>query len=138
MIHVLLRIAVWVAVFTVGYLLFGPELFDSTGGNPFSRQGAIYLPPAKPVELIAYETLMAERALDETEQAEYLALDKAWRSRFWQGSELTVTEALSGVENERKAHLAGLLAARGLAPQDAGAFLMVVERDRPELLQGPE
>ena len=48
MIHVGLRILVWVLVLGIGYLVFGPQLFDSSDhANPFDNRAELFLPPAK-------------------------------------------------------------------------------------------
>lgn len=138
MIHVLLRVAVWVSVFAVGYLIFGPELFDSSDGkSPFTTETRLYLPPAKPQQLIEYEAAFAAGKLAPDAQADYRAMLKAYQAEFWQGRDLSVSEALAGVERGRRAHLTDLLADRGLSGQEAGIFMMVVDRDKPELLRDP-
>ena len=139
MIHVLLRVLVWVTVFAVGYLLFGPELFDSSDGeNPFATETRLYLPPAKPQRLVEYEAAIAGGALGADQQADYRTLQKAYQADFWQGSDLSVAEVMAGVETGRRAHLARVLHERGLSEQEIGIFLMVVDRDKPDLLRDPE
>jgi hypothetical protein len=139
MIHVLLRIAVWVAVFGIGYLVFGPQLFDSSRGvNPFESSSQIFLPPAKSKREIEYENLANQRRLKPEESAEYLALVRERESRFWQQEGLSVDEALSGFKRQRKQHLAQILEERGLSKDERGVFIMVVERDHPKLLVDQE
>lgn len=135
MIQVALRIAVWVAVFGIGYLLFGPQLFDSSqGDNPFENKTTLYLPAAQSARESALQALAEQRALSSDEQAEYQALLRDRQARFWQREGTSVEEALSGVTQQRKQRLVELLQERGLAPQEAAVFLMVVERDHPALL----
>jgi len=139
MIHVLLRIAVWVAVFGIGYLVFGPQLFDSSRGvNPFESSSQIFLPPAKSKREIEYENLADQRRLNPEESAEYLSLVREREARFWQQEGLSVEEALSGFKRQRKQHLAEILEKRGLSKDELGVFIMVVERDHPALLADQE
>ena len=73
MIHVLLRIAVWVAVFGIGYLLFGPQLFDSPrSSNPFASKATLFLPPAKSDREFEYEEILKkmEEVLDKLKHIE--------------------------------------------------------------------
>jgi hypothetical protein len=135
MIHVLLRVAVWVLVLGGAYLLFGPELFDSSRQeSPFQSETALFLPPAKSQQELVYEELASQRPLNAEESADYQRLLQERQSRFWQREGVSVSEALSGVETQRKAHLAKLLQERGLAPEEAAVFFMVLERDHPQLL----
>ncbi|MGB5774117.1 MAG: hypothetical protein WBP89_05605 [Sedimenticolaceae bacterium] len=136
MIHVLLRIAVWVAVFGIGYLVFGPQLFDSSHStNPFESSSTIFLPPAKSAREMQYEEVIKERALAPEEAAEYQSLVVARESKFWQQEGVSVEEALSGVRKQRKQHLASILQQRGLSDDESAIFLMVVQRDHPALLE---
>jgi len=133
---VYLRIAVWVVVLGVGYLLFGPQLFDSSrDGNPLGTTDALYLPPSKSGRLVAYERLAAQRELGPEEQAEYRSLVEQRQADFWTRNGTTVEQALAGVDSGRGAHLAGLLAERGLSNDEITVFMMVVRRDHPALLE---
>ena len=135
MIHVLLRIAVWVVVFGIGYLVFGSHLFDSSqSANPFESGSTIFLPPAKSDRQNEYEELMQTRKLDSDELAEYRSLASERESKFWQREGVSVEEALSGVERQRKRHLASILEQRGMSNEESAIFFMVVERDHPALL----
>jgi hypothetical protein len=135
MIHVLLRIAVWVVVFGIGYLVFGSQLFDSSqSANPFESESTIFLPPAKSDRQIEYEELMQTRKLDSDELAEYRSLAFERESKFWQREGVSVEEALSGVKRQRKQHLASILEQRGMSNDESAIFFMVVERDHPALL----
>ena len=135
MIQVLLRIAVWLVVLGIGYLVFGPGAFDSSkSSSPFETDASLYLPPARPQRLVDYEALRSERPLTAEESAEYAALVKDRQSTFWQREGVTVEEALSGVKTGRGAHLAKLLEERGLSPDEISVFFVVVERDHPSLL----
>lgn len=135
MIHVLLRIAVWVAVFGIGYLVFGPQLFDSSDkANPFGSEKILYLPPVKAEREIEYEKLLGQRSLDRDEAAEYRALVKERQSKFWADQGLSVEDALAGFETQRKERLIGILAERGLSGDEIAIFLAVVERDHASLL----
>lgn len=139
MIHVLLRIAVWVTVFGVAYLVFGPQLFDSSrNANPFESGSEIFLPPAKTQRELKYEGLISQRKLGPEESAEYLSLVREREAGFWQQEGLSVEEALSGVNNRRIEHLAAVLEQRGLSKEESTIFLMVVKRDRPDLLEDRE
>jgi len=139
MIHVSLRIAVWVVVFGMGYLIFGAQLFDpSQSANPFESGAAFFLPPARSDRQIKYEELMNTRTLEPTELAEYQSLVLERESRFWQQEGVSVEEALAGVKKQRKQHLASILKRRGLSDEESAIFFMVVERDHPLLLEDPE
>ena len=139
MIHVLLRIAVWVAVFGIGYLVFGPQLFDSSHStNPFESSSAIFLPPAKSAREIEYEEEMKKRKLESEEAEEYQSLVPARESEFWQREGVSVEEALSGVKKQRRQRLASILQQRGLSNDESAIFLMVVQRDHPALLEDQE
>lgn len=135
MIHVLLRIAVWVLVLGIGYLVFGPQLFDSSpNSNPFESSSEIYLPPAKTERQIEYEKTMKGRGLEPEELAEYLALSRHRETNFWQREGVSVEEALSGIQRQRKQRLVTILEQRGMSMDESAIFLMVVERDHPGLL----
>jgi hypothetical protein len=139
MIHVVLRIAVWAVVLGVGYLAFGPGLFDSSPDeSPFGSGSTIFLPPPKSERHVAYEQMSRERALSPEELEDYRALVQDRESRFWQQQGVSVEQALSGVETQRKAHLAKILDQRGLTKEEAAVFFLVVERDHPALLQDRE
>lgn len=139
MIHVFLRIAVWVTVFAIGYLVFGSQLFDSSQSvNPFESVTTIYLPPVKSERQIEYEELMQTRNLDSEELAEYRSLAINRESKFWQREGVSVEEALSGVKRQRKQHLASILEQRGMSTEESAIFFMVVERDHPALLDDQE
>ena len=139
MIHVFLRITVWVMVFAIGYLVFGPQLFDSSQSvNPFENGTTIYLPPVKSERQIEYEELMQTRKLDSEELAEYRSLAINRESKFWQREGVSVEEALSGVKRQRKQHLASILEQRGMSTEESAIFFMVVERDHPALLDDQE
>lgn len=139
MIHVLLRIGVWLAVFGIGYLVFGPQLFDSSRtANPFESDSTMFLPPAKSDREIEYEELSKERSLDPDESAEYQSLVLGRESNFWQSGGVSVEEALSGVKTQRKQHLASILEQRGMSYEESAIFFMVLERDHPALLRDQE
>lgn len=139
MVQVLLRIAVWVIVLGVGYLVFGPGVFDSSpGGNPVAGNSTLFLPPAKSARELEYDTISQERALSPEESTEYLQLVRQRTSRFWQQEGVSVEEALSGVTSQRKARLVEILRERGLGGEEIGSFLIVVERDHPDLLADQE
>ena len=136
MIHVVLRIAVWVAVFGIGYLVFGPQLFDSSDStNPFENSSTFFLPPAKSAREIEYEEVMKNRALAPEEAAEYQSLVVTRESKFWQQEGVSLEEALYGVRKQRKQRLALILQQRGLSDDESAIFLMVVQRDHPALLE---
>lgn len=138
-IHLLLRIGVWVAVLGIGYLVFGPGLFDSAdSNNPFHNRSQLYLPPPKPARLIEYEHRMGGNKLGPTERAEYQSLAREWKARFWKGEDVTVEEALSGVKDHRGERLAAILKERGLSRNEISVFFMMVQRDRPSLLEDRE
>ena len=135
MIHVLLRILVWVVVLGVGFLVFGPQLFDSSEtANPFGRSQTLFLPPAKQQREIEFEKLARQGALSPEERVEYEALVKSRRSSFWKGRDASVEEALSGVKTQRGAYLVNLLEQRGWSRDEAVMFLTMVRRDHPDLL----
>jgi len=134
-IHVLLRIAVWVAVFGIGYLVFGPQLFDSSqSANPFETDARMFLPPAKLPRQLGYEEAMKARRLEPEELADYQSLVLERESKFWQREGVSVEEALSGVKTERKEYLAKILSERGMSKDESVIFFMVIERDHPALL----
>ena len=135
MVQVLLRVAVWVLVLAGAYVVFGPQVFDSSGNtNPFQSDSEIFLPPEKTQREIEYERTMKERELEAEELAEYLALSQSRQANFWQQGGVSVEEALSGVESQRKQALAAILRQRGTSRDEIAIFLMVVERDHPGLL----
>ena len=136
MVQVLLRIAVWVLVLGIAYLVFGPDLFDSSGGSsPFERDAALFLPPPRSQRLVALDRVRGERELDPAEAAEYRLLAEQRQSAFWQRDGLSVDQALSGVSAGRRAELLRLLEQRGATREEAAVFLLVVERDHPGLLR---
>ncbi len=136
MIHVVLRILVWVAVLGGALLLFGPEVFDSgRNANPVGSNAPLYLPPAKSAQLLAWEAKAADGVLGAEDRAAYAAGVRAWRARFWSGTDTSVEALLEGVNTGRQAHLVEVLKARGLAEDEVAVFLAVVTRDRPDLLQ---
>ena len=64
MVQVLLRVAVWVLVLGGAYLVFGPQVFDSSGNNnPFQSGSEIFLPPEKTQREIEYERTQKEKEL---------------------------------------------------------------------------
>ena len=139
MIQVFLRIMIWVAVFGVGYLFFGPQLFDSSGEvDPFASDRALFLPPVKDQRQTELEKLMEERKLSVDEAREYQALVRERRSSFWSGRETTVEETLAGVKERRKEHLVEKLMERGMSGDELAVFLTVVERDYAALLMDRE
>lgn len=136
MIHVVLRVLVWVLVLGIGYLVFGPQLFDSSDtANPFGRSSTLFLPPAKQQREIEFEHALERRGLSTKERAEYEALVQARRANFWKGEDTSVEEALAGITTNRSFHLMDLLEQRGWSRQEAAMFLTVVRRDNPELLK---
>jgi len=139
MIHVLLRIAVWVVVFGIGYLLIGPQLFDSSRrANPFESSKQLYLPPVKPQRLIEYEDLLEKRNLEGVEIEEYRALVRERQSNFWKAEGISVEDALAGVKKHRKEHLETLLIERGISDEEAAIFFTVAERDHSALFDDRE
>jgi hypothetical protein len=139
MIHVYLRLVVWAIVLALAYFMFGSKLFDSSDdAGRVGGDSQIFLPPAKPQELVRYEALSEQRALSGDEAADYRALRKAWEASFWQQQGVSVQEALAGVETNRKARLAEILQQRGIGEDQTEVFLFVVERDHPELLADRE
>ena len=135
MFHVLLRLSVWLLVFGIGYLLFGPDLFDSSrSADPFATDRTVFLPPAKTQRELEYETVMQQRDLDPEEQAAYEMLVQQRQAGFWRGDGVSVEEALAGVPKQRKQYLSDLLIARGLSGTQLAIFLAVVERDHAALL----
>lgn len=140
MIHVWLKIGVWVAVFGIGYLVFGPQLFDSSGvGGPVQGSASqLFLPPAKPKRLIDYERRLALGQLETDEFPEYQALSKAHQGSFWEGGEVSVEQALAGVKHHRGQHLAAILEERGLSKAEQSIFFTVLKRDYPDLLEDRE
>lgn len=135
MIHVLLRIAVWVLVLGIAYLVFGPQLFDSSpNNNPFENSSEIYLPPAKTERQIEYEKTLKEGGLEPEDLADYQALSRHREANFWQQEGVSVEEALSGIKRQRKQRLIEILEQRGMSRDESAIFLMVVERDHPGLL----
>lgn len=135
MIQVIMRVAVWVLVLGLGYLLFGPELFDSSrGGNPFENRASLYLPPAKTQRERDYERMLESGPLQQQEEVEYRALLARRQADFWKGDGVSVEQALEGVARGRRAHLLGLLHERGLSAEEAAVFMRVLERDDPGLL----
>jgi hypothetical protein len=136
MIHVLLRIVVWLAVFGIGYLVFGPKLFNwSDKDDPLQSSSALYLPPPKPQRLVELEARLRAGGLGPEESTEYQSLAQEWQKNFWKGSGVTVEEALSGIKDHRREHLASILAERGLSREELSFFFMAVSRDQPSLLQ---
>ena len=139
MVHLLLRIAVWVVVLGIGYLLFGPGLFDSTPDeSPFESSSTIFLPPPKSQLHLEYDEISRERALTAEELADYRSLVQERESRFWQQQGVSVEQALAGVQTQRKERLATILEQRGLTKEEAVVFFFVVERDHPALLKDRE
>lgn len=139
MIHVLLRIAVWVIVIGVGYLVFGPQLFDSSrNASPFQSDAKIFLPPARSERQRELETMLDENGLGPEESAEYQSIVRERQAGFWQQEGTAVEEALSGVKTHRREHLIALLQERGLSQEELFVFLAVVERDHPTLLADRE
>lgn len=139
MIHVYLRILVWVLVFGIGYLVFGPELWDSSGKtDPFASDKPVYLPPVRPARLIELERALQQRELTLTEMADYQTLTRDRHSGFWAEHGATVQSALAGIKQQRRQHLVGLLRERGMSDQEMAIFLTVLERDHAALLQDRE
>lgn len=140
MIHVLLKVLVWVVVLGVGYVIFGPQSFDSSGGGDSLRNPSaqLFLPPAKSERLVDYERRLAAGQLQPAEFSEYQALARAHQSRFWRGGELSVEEALAGVRSHRGERLAAILEERGLSQEEQSVFFTVLQRDHPDLLEDPE
>lgn len=139
MIQVVLRILVWLLVFGIGYLVFGPTLFDSSDGvNPFENPATIYLPAEKTEQQLAYEKLIDERQLTPEESADYLSLVRERESGFWRQEGVSVEQALADVTQGRKARLVEILEQRGLSREEMAVFFAVVERDNPTLLEDRE
>ena len=135
MVHVVLRVLVWVVVLGVAYLAFGPQLFDSSEtANPFGRTSTLFMPPAKQQREIELERMIEQRELSSQERAEYESIVQARRASFWKGEGMSVGEALTGVTQQRSTYLMQLVEQRGWTRQEAAMFLTVVRRDCPELL----
>lgn len=135
MIQVGLRVLVWALVLGMAFVLFGPGVFDSgRDSNPVGSQEPLYLPPEKSAQLLAWERQAAAGTLTADERAAYEAEARAWQTRFWSGSELSVEAALADVSAGRRSHLVATLISRGLAEDEVAVFLAVVVRDRPDLL----
>ena len=137
MMQVAARIAVWVLVLGGGYLLFGPDLFDSSpSGDPFGKSAStLFLPPAKPAALVDYERRLAGGGLRADELPDYQALARDYQVGFWNATDMSVEEALSGVFEQRTSRLLSILAERGLSPDEQAVFITVVRRDSPALLE---
>ena len=139
MIQVALRVMVWVLVLGGAYILFGPELFDSSEStNPFASDSVLFLPPPKSPRLVEYEEMLKQRALTAEEAAEYRSLVKDRQSRFWQREGTSVEDALAGVKSQRKQRLVEILSQRGMTQDESAVFFMVLERDHPSLLADRE
>lgn len=140
MIHVLPKIVVWLLVLGVAYFIFGPQGFNSSReGNPLKDGSSeLFLPPAKSERLMSYERRLEAGRLQPAEFSEYQALAKAHQSSFWQGSGMSVEEALSGVSKNRSGHLASMLSERGLSKEEQSIFFTVLKRDNPGLLEDRE
>ena len=139
MIHVLLRVAVWVVVLGIAYLAFGPQLFDSSrNASPFQSDTKLFLPPPKLQRQIEYEEILKGRNLEGEELAEYRALVQERQSKFWASEGISVEEVLSGVRKQRKAYLVARLLERGMSNEELAVFLTVVERDQAALLSDRE
>lgn len=135
MIHVLLRVAVWVLILGGAYLVFGPDLFDSSPEpSPFANESPLYLPPAKTRRESELEASSKERSLTSNESEEFRDLVRQRQSGFWQQQGVTVDEALAGIKTGRRAELASILQGRGLTREEITTFLFVVDRDQPGLL----
>jgi hypothetical protein len=136
MVQVVARIAIWVLVFGIGYLLLGPQLFDSTpSSDPVGRPAStLMLPPAKPAELVDYERRIASGQLNPDELPRYQALARDYQAGFWAGSEESVEQALAEIPTDRMAHLLSILADRGLTRDEQSVFITLVKRDAPSFL----
>ena len=135
MVHVLLRISVWVFVLGIAYLIFGPDLFDSSReADLFEGKAEMFLPPVKSKRHFEFDEIMKNRGLNADELAEYRALVQERESKFWHAEGVSVREALSGVNKRRKERLAAILEQRGATKDEAAIFLLVLERDHPALL----
>ncbi len=136
MIQVLLRIAIWLIVLGIGYLMIGPQVFDSSGNaSPFKSVSALYLPPPRSPRLAEYETLAQQRPLNPDEMADYRALDKSRNATFWQQQGISVESALADVTSQRRQHLVTLLQQGGATNEEIATFLLVAGRDHPDLLK---
>ena len=140
MLQVLPKIVVWAVLIGAAYFAFGPDALDSSGtANPLdSAPAAIFLPPAKPALLIDYERRLSVGQLEPAEMAGYRALSTAYQGRFWDGSDMSVEEALSGVKRDRARRLADILGTRGLSQEERAIFFTVLRRDHPSLLEDRE
>ena len=139
MIQFFARITVWVLVIGFGYMLFGPELFDSSRSeNRFTSDATLFLPPVKTQHLIEYEGILNERALSEQEADEYRSLVRDRQSQFWQGDGMSVDDALADVKTGRKGRLIEILVQRGMSQNELAIFFTVLERDHPVLLADRE
>lgn len=135
MVHVLLRISVWVFVLGIAYLIFGSDLFDSSReADLFEGKTEMFLPPVKSKRHFEFDEIMKNRGLNADELAEYRALVQERESKFWHAEGVSVREALSGVNKRRKERLAAILEQRGATKDEAAIFLLVLERDHPALL----
>jgi len=140
MIHVLLKIVVWIVLIGIAYRVFGPQAFDSSdGGNPLNGSTSqLYLPPAKSELLMSYEKRLLVGKLQPDEFFEYQALSRKHQGEFWEGRETSVEAALSGVKNGRGEHLASILGERGLSKEEQSIFFTVLKRDHPRVLEDLE
>lgn len=138
--QVLPKIVLWIVVIGIAYVVVGRGTFDSPGtDNPLQAPSAeLFLPPAKPERLIAFEQRLSADKLQPDELSEYLALSRQYQDRFWKGGETTVEQALSGVQDQRARHLSVILEKRGLSTQEQSVFFTVVKRDYPQLLEDRE
>ena len=136
MVQVFLRLLIWVAVISIGYLTFGPQLFDSSrGADPFASDRQLFLPPIKAQRLVELEAQLKERNLSGEEAREYQVLAQQRQSSFWSSQGVSVEEVLIGVESQRKERLIDELIKRGMSGDEIVVFLTVVERDHAALLK---
>lgn len=139
MLQFFLRIAVWVVMIGIGYLLFGPELFDSSRSpDPFASDKPLHLPPVKAPRHIELEKILEDRRLSEIERTEYQALVQKRQSNFWAVDGISVEKALAGIPKQRKQALVDLLEERGMSNDELAVFLTVVQRDHAALLRDRE
>lgn len=136
MIHVALKIGVWLCLLGVFYLVFGPQAFDSSNlADPLQNASSrIYLPPTKPPRLVELENRLHGGGLQADETSEFRSLAREYQGRFWKGDGVTVEQALSGVREQRRQRLLELLKERGLTDEEVSVFWAVLNRDHPAML----
>jgi hypothetical protein len=97
MIQVLPKVVIWAILIAIAYFAFGPNAFDSSGiRNPLhGSTETLFLPPVKPERLMDYEQRLSAGKLEPAAIQDYQALSREHQSRFWEGNDTSVEEALS-------------------------------------------